>query len=135
MLRIIFGIFFILHGIVHLLYFGHSVRFFELQPGMVWPDGAWAFSRLLGTETTRTLAGILLVIAAFGFALGGVGLFAKQPWWRPATLSVAAFSTVIYLLLWDGAFQHLPNKGAVGILINLAIIVIVLLFGSSILPN
>ena len=42
MFRIIFGIFIILHGLVHLLYFGQSTRYFELQPGMVWPDGAWA---------------------------------------------------------------------------------------------
>jgi hypothetical protein len=42
------GIFLVLHGLVHLLYFGQSARYFELKPGMTWPDGAWAFSRLLG---------------------------------------------------------------------------------------
>ena len=33
MLKILFGVFIILHGFVHLLYFGHSARYFELQPG------------------------------------------------------------------------------------------------------
>jgi hypothetical protein len=31
------GIFFLLHGLVHLLYAGQSLRFFELRPGMTWP--------------------------------------------------------------------------------------------------
>jgi hypothetical protein len=35
MLRFIIGVFIVLHGLVHLLYFGHSRRLFELQPGML----------------------------------------------------------------------------------------------------
>jgi len=58
MIRILFGVFLVLHGLVHLLYYGQSARHFELQPGMVWPDGSWAFSRLLGDELVRSLAGV-----------------------------------------------------------------------------
>jgi len=47
LLRLIIGVFIVLHGLVHLLYFGQSWRFFELQPEMVWPEDSWAFSRLL----------------------------------------------------------------------------------------
>ena len=128
MIRIIFGVFLVLHGFVHLLYFGQSARYFELQPGMAWPDGAWAFSRLLGNETTRMLASIFLVLAGIGFAAGGVGVIARQAWWRPAVVAVAIFSAVLYLLLWDGAWQHLDNKGWIGILINAAILAAVLIF-------
>jgi uncharacterized membrane protein YphA (DoxX/SURF4 family) len=128
MIRILFGVFFVLHGLVHLLYFGQSARYFELQPGMLWPDGSWAFSRFLGNATTRNLAGILLILAAVGFVAGGAGIFLKQAWWRPAVVTVAAFSVVIYLLFWDGGLQYLDNKGGVGILINLAILSAVLLF-------
>ncbi len=127
MLRIMIAIFFALHGIVHMLYLGQSARVFELQPGMVWPDGAWAFSGLLGNGATRSMANILLVIAALAFALGGGALLIKQPLWRPIIIGAAAFSSVIYLLLWDGGFQQLSNKGAVGILINVAILVAVLI--------
>lgn len=128
MIRIIFGVFIVLHGFVHLLYFGQSARYFELQPGMVWPDGAWAFSKLLGDGSTRTLASIFLVLAAIGFVAGGGGILAKQAWWRPVVVAVAAFSAVSYLLLWDGAWQNLDNKGAIGILINAAILAAVLIF-------
>lgn len=82
MQTIITGIFLVLHGLVHLLYFGQSRRLFELRPKMVWPDGSWAFSKLVGDtrsspvdETTRLLASVALVLAAIGFMAGGLGLF------------------------------------------------------------
>jgi hypothetical protein len=127
MATVIFGVFLILHGLVHLLYVGQSQRLFELQPGMTWPDGSWAFSRLVGDAVARSLAGILLVITAAAFIAGGVGVLAQQAWWRPPLLGAATLSAVIYILLWDGSAQRLDHKGAVGILISLAVLVMVLL--------
>lgn len=128
MIRILFGIFIVLHGLVHLLYFGQSAGFFELQPGMVWPDGAWAFSKYLGNENTRMLANILLVLAALVFIVGGVAILANQDWWRMIVISAAIFSTTIYLVLWNGRFENLANNGWVGIIINLVILITMLLF-------
>jgi len=128
MMSILFAVFLILHGLVHVLYFGQSARYFELQPGMVWPDGSWAFSRLLGEVGNRNLANVLLLLAAIVFVAGGIGIFARQSWWRPVILAAALFSSFIYLLLWDGGWSHLDNKGGVGILINLAILLALLVF-------
>jgi hypothetical protein len=125
-MTIIFGVFCVLHGVVHLLYFGQSARYFELQPGMVWPDGAWAFSRLLGDESTRMLANIALILAALGFAAAGVSILLQQSWWRPVIIAASVFSIVIYALLWNGKMQRLDNQGWVGILINVALLVLVL---------
>ncbi len=125
---IIMGIFLVLHGLVHLLYAGQSRRFFELRPNMVWPDGSWAFSRFLGDETTRWLVGISLVLTALGFVVGGLGLFIKQDWWWIAAVGSAVLSTAIFILFWNGKFQALDDQGGVGMLINLAILAIVLLF-------
>lgn len=125
-MTIIFGIFCVLHGVVHLLYFGQSARYFELQPGMVWPDGAWAFSRLLGDELTRMLANIALILAALGFAAAGVGVLLEQSWSRSVIIAASIFSTAIYVLLWNGKMQRLDNQGWVGILINVALLVLVL---------
>jgi hypothetical protein len=128
MIRILFGIFIVLHGLVHMLYFGQSARYFELQPGMLWPDGSWAFSRLLGEMAARNLASVFLVLAAIGFVTGGVEVFARQAWWRSVVVVTAIFSSAIYFLFWDGGWGHLDNKGGIGILINLAILVALLLF-------
>jgi hypothetical protein len=127
MFRIIFGVFIVLHGLVHLLYFGQSARYFELQPEMVWPDGSWAFSRLLGDEATRILASISCVLAAIGFIAGGIGILVSQAWWRPVVVGSAAFSAVIIVLFWDGELQMLDDKGGIGLLINLAILVALLI--------
>jgi hypothetical protein len=122
MFRIIFGVFIVLHGLVHLLYFGQSARYFELQPEMIWPDGSWAFSRLLGDEATRILASISYVLAAIGFVAGGIGILVRQAWWRPVVVGSAAFSAVIIVLFWDGVAQMLDDKGGIGLLINIAIL-------------
>jgi hypothetical protein len=122
----IVGAFIVLHGLVHLLYFGQSLRLFELQPGMVWPDGSWAFSRLFGDNVTRMLASITCILAAVGFVMGGAGIFFSQSWWRTAVVASAAFSGVLYLLFWNGRLERLDNQGGVGFLINVAILIAVL---------
>lgn len=127
MLQFVFGVFIVLHGLVHLLYAGQSARRFELKPGMVWPDGSWAFSRLLGDQATRNLARISLVLAAISFVAGGIGILVGQAWWRPVVVSAAALSAVVYCLFWNGRRQNLDGQGGIGLLINLAILVAVLI--------
>jgi hypothetical protein len=128
MLRILFGVFLILHGMVHLLYAGQSWRSFELSSGLTWPDGAWLFSRMLGDETTRLFATILLVLAALGLAVSGLGLFFRADWWRTVTTISAVFSSVLYFVMWNGKFERLPDQGGVGTLLNIAVLVLVLVF-------
>jgi hypothetical protein len=127
MLRFIIGVFIVLHGLVHLLYFGQSWRLFELQPGMTWPDGSWAFSGLLGDSATRLLASIACVLAAIGFVASGTGILVRQAWWRPVVVSAAAFSAVVFVLFWNGQMQKLDNQGGIGLLINIAILAAVVI--------
>jgi hypothetical protein len=109
-MSIIIGIFFILHAFVHLLYAGQALRFFELRPGLAWPAGAWAFSRLLGDPATRWLAAVSLVLAALGFLSAALGLFFGAGWARTVTLGAAGLSILIYLLFWDGEFREAAQK-------------------------
>ena len=118
MIKVGFSIFLILHGLVHLLYAGQSQRIFELKPGMTWPDGSWAFSGLAGFGGTRILATIMLVAGALLYIAAGAGSFLKSDWWRSIALAAAIFSTLLYILLWDGSLQDLSGEGAIGILIN-----------------
>ena len=127
MQTIITGAVFVLHGVVHLLYFGQSRRIFELRPKLVWPDGSWAFSKILGDETTRLVASIALILTAAGFVAGGLGIFTRQAWWRPLILVSAALSAAIFVLFWDGKIEAIDAKGGVGLLISVAILIIVLI--------
>jgi hypothetical protein len=121
-MTLLFGIFVLLHGLVHLLYVAHSARLFELKPGMAWPDGSWAFSRLFGDEAIRVVASVSLILAALALVAGGIGVLAGQAWRRPVIAGAAAFSSAAYLLLWNGKVQNLDGQGAIGILINVAIL-------------
>jgi len=128
MLKILFSIFLVCHGLVHLLYAGQSRRSFELRPNMTWPDGAWMLSRFLNNETIRLLALVMLGLAALGFAMGGVGLFFNADWCRMITTVSTVYSTILFLVFWDGKFQAVDDQGGIGILINLAILVALLIF-------
>jgi hypothetical protein len=126
-MKTVFGIFFILHGLVHLLYAGQSLRLFELRPGLIWPDGSWLFSKLVGDGATRIMAGILLALGALVLIAGGLGLILSSSWWRPVVVGASGFSALLFMLLWNGRFKVLDEQGAVGLLIDLLILVIVLI--------
>ncbi len=128
MVKIIAGVFLILHALVHLLYFGQSARLFELKAGMTWPDSSWAFSKLLGDNTTRTLAVIFCILAAVGFVISAGGVFFSQSWWRTAIIAASTFSIILFFLFWNGRLQQLDSQGGVGILIDAAILAAVLVF-------
>ena len=121
-----FGVFIILHGLVHLLYFGQSRRIFRLHPDMDWPDDSWAFSRFLDYDVIRVLAGSACVLATAGFVAGGLGILLETAWWRPLVVGSAVFSALLFILFWDGEGRRVANKGGVDVLINMAILFVVL---------
>lgn len=43
-------------------------------------------------------------------------------------VGVSIFSSVLYILFWDGGWQNLDDKGGVGLLINVALLTAVLHF-------
>lgn len=122
MLEIILGVFLILHGLVHLLYAGHSLGLFTLQEGLSWPDGSWAFSRLIGDQRTGLLGGFAFTLAAVGFVVGGIGFLAGFGWWQPVLTTSAVYAIVITILFWDGTFRKLADQGGAGLLIDAAIL-------------
>ena len=126
-IRIVVGLFMVLHGLVHLLYFGHGLRFFEL-PGLAWPDRSWAFSRLLGQGAARWLAAVSCVVAMVGFVAGGIAILAGSAWWQPVIVGSAIFSSAIFILCWDATFKKLADQGLIAILINGAVLVALLMF-------
>jgi hypothetical protein len=96
---------------------------------MGWTGESWVFRALLDDGITRSLASVLYVMAALGFVAGGIGVLAQQAWWRPVTVGSAAFSAAIIILFWDGRIQMPVEKGLLGLLINLALLVALLIFG------
>jgi hypothetical protein len=123
LINILLGIIRILHALVHLLYAGQSLRLFELRPDMHWPDGSWLFRKQPEDNAIRLIVSISLMLAALGFAVAGLGLFLRQDWWLPVTVGSVVLSTAIFTVFWDGKRQSLADNGGIGVLINLAILV------------
>jgi hypothetical protein len=126
-MEFLIGIFTILHGLVHLLYFGQSRKLFKLRPDLNWPEGSWAFSKLLGDEKTRSIANISFILSAIVFVAGGIGMLIKHGWWPPIVIVSAAFSSVSIILFWDGKMKKLNDKGGIGLLINIAFLVAIII--------
>lgn len=125
MLEILFGIFLILHGLVHLIWFGISRGLIE---GIQWTGKSWLLSNLFDTNTVKILGDIFYVIATILFLITGIAYIAQIDWRKSIILIAVIFSTMTILLFWDGIRKNLPDKGFIGILINIAIVIVVYIF-------
>lgn len=125
MIQPLIGIFIILHGLVHLWYVVLSFRLVEFQPEMGWTGTSWLLSGNVQETTLRTLAGILFIASAFAFVISGIAVFANADWLKTFLLASALFSSLIMLVFWDGKLNLLVQKGVIGILINLGIIIMI----------
>ena len=131
MIKLLISIFIILHGLVHIWYFTLSRRLVEFEAQMGWSGKSWLFSGLLGDAGTRMLASLSYIFATLVFVASGVGIFLDTAWWRPLLLFSALISSVVIILFWDGKLQMLLEKGALGLLINIVIIVALFVFNWS----
>lgn len=68
------------------------------------------------------------MLAAIGLIASGIGILVGQPWWRTVLVGSILFSSIIFILLWDGVVHRLDNQGAIAILINAAILAALLIF-------
>ena len=128
MLRFLIGIFFVLHGLVHLWYVTLSQRLVEFQPEMGWSGNSWILTTPIGDSVTRFLASGLFSLVALVFTASGIGIIMRSEWTRPTLLGAALLSMVIIFLFWDGKPQMLVKKGLLGLLVNLIVLVALLVF-------
>ena len=126
MLSTLFGLFVILHGLVHLWPFVLSQGLVEYQPEMGWTGESWLLTGMVGDGVTRMAASVLYALAMVLFVASGVGLFARGDWWRPLLAASAAFSSIVILVFWDGTRGQLVEKGLVGFLIDGGIVLLIL---------
>jgi hypothetical protein len=130
MIRILIGVFIVLHGLVHLLYFALSRKYFELEPPLVgWPERSWVLSRRLNASTTRSVASVLYVLATILFVVSGISVLIEAAWATPLLVVASVFSSAIIYLFWDGSRRRMPDKGLIGIPINIALLVVLLILG------
>ncbi len=128
MAKTAFGIFIVLHGLVHLWYVVLAQRLVELKPEMGWSGQSWAVTPLLGDPATRLLATVVFVLVTAGMVIGGTGVVVQASWWRPLLIGTLVVSALGIVLFWDGSPALLVEKGVLGLLINVVLLVALLGF-------
>ena len=117
------GILFILHGLVHLLYMGHSLGYFELEKGLSWPNNSRLLSGISGEGIKQQIAGILCILAAVFFVLSGLFMLIGYSWNHAEVFTAVGISTLLFVAFWDGSMNKLPAQGGIAILINVFILI------------
>lgn len=105
-MRVLVALFLVGHGLVHAIDVGQARRLYRVEAGATWPDGSWALTRAWGDPTTGCLVAIVFSLVAAAFAVAGVALLARAPWWAPwwapITGVAAVASAIVLVVAWDG---------------------------------
>lgn len=127
MLTTLAGIVLTLHGLVHLWFMMLALRLIPFEPDMGWTGYSWAFSRVFKDDLISPLAGFLFGVVALGFIISGI-LYPDKAYWVDSLLLVTAIlSSFVLVLFWDGSTKNLVQKGLIGLLINVVIILLTIL--------
>ncbi len=135
MLRLLGGVFIILHGLVHLWYLTLSQGWVEFQSEMGWDGSSWLLSKFLPDASLRPIASSLFLLSSFAFIASGIGVFLQADWTRSVLIAAAILSSAVILLFWDGRGAMLVQKGILGLLINLVILAGLLGFPQLMMTN
>ena len=122
------GVFIALHGLVHAMYVGQALRWFELREGMTWPDGA-VLLPVFSNTTLHVVAAFTIGLASLALVVGGAGIALDAGWGRPVTLVAAIAASVFHVLLWNGDIRTAADQGLYGVIINIVIVVWILATG------
>lgn len=125
-----YGLAFLLfaHGWVHFVYVASSQGWFGPGEGWGWNGRSWLLSSALDERTILTLASVLFVLVALGFAGGAVGYLFVSGWWASVLAGSAVLSAVMYVVMWDGRGTELFAKGALGLLIDVGVLLWLFVF-------
>lgn len=118
------GIFFVLHGLVHLLYFSISQGWI-IDESIGWSMDSWLLSGILHPSGIKIIASISFAIIIILFLISGILVLVDSDYWIQSILISTIFSSFIFLIFWDGHLSKLPDQGIIGILINVAIIIFI----------
>ena len=118
-MRVVPGAVLILHGLMHLLGFMVYLRLANIESLPY--STALLSGKLEVGEVGARVFGLLWLLAAVGFVVAGVAVFALLPWWGTFTLWVALLSLVVTVLA-------LPDSWF-GVVVNVVILAYLLVGG------
>lgn len=111
---------------MHFVYAASTRGWLGPGEGWGWSGHSWLLSSVLEEEPIRKLASVFFVVVALGFVIGAIGYVFSREWWATVLVGTALLSTFLYTAMWDGRFTSLPEKGALGVLVDVAVLVWIL---------
>lgn len=118
-------VFILLHGLVHVWYFLLSSQLVTYKSDMGWN----AQSKLLfswSEKERRLVASMLYLYVTILFILAVVGYWVQTLWWSDTLMMACISSSVVILLFFDGTFKKLVQKGLIGLILNIVILIYVM---------
>ena len=115
-MHIIIGLFFIAHGVAHLVGF---LSYWQITTIETMP---YKTTQLAGRidfgDTGIRVMGILWLVGMLAFIASGLGLIFLQPWWQALTLYTTIYSSVLSILGWpDSRYGLIINIIILGYLV------------------
>ena len=122
---LLISLFLIAHGWAHVWYVALSQRLVEYKPEMGWTGESWILSSILNKQLTQLVSTFGYSVSLIGFIIGGVSLYLGKDWWSSIVLASSIISLLTVILYWDGELSMIVEKGLIGIIINVALIVLI----------
>ena len=128
--RIIIGIFIILHGLVHFLYIAVTQGWLK-ESGMAWNEKSLLLSKLIDETGSNKVALVTYSISIVLFVASGIVYMTEAVWWQKLIIISVIFSSITIVLFWDGIFKNMAEKGFIGVIINMAILTLSLIYNNK----
>ncbi len=123
MLKILLSILIFLHGAVHVWYvllIGNVVKF---SPDMGWTGKSWLLPGVAVEGFYRVAGMVVYILSALLFIISSCGLLMNKSWYQLWLFISAVVSSIAVIFFFDGRFQMLVQKGMIGLILNIIIIV------------
>lgn len=119
----VLGFLLIAHGYVHFMYVASSQKWLDPGEGWGWNGKSWLLSKSFDQGSILNAASVLFLLVALGFVAGAIGYVLALDWWVAVLAGSAILSSILYVLMWDGEGTGLFEKGGLGVLINIAVLI------------
>lgn len=124
MLKTILSIAIVLHGLVHIWYVLLLSKVVKFQPDMGWTGASWLFPAADESPAIRYTGITMYALVTLLFVTSGISLMTGNSLTSKLLVLSAILSSVLILFFFDGLFNMVVQKGLVGLIFNLMIIIL-----------
>lgn len=116
------GTFVLFHGLVHIWFFFLAARLVEFKTDMGWTGKSWLLSGIGSELLIQKIAILLYLASTVLFIFSAFGIWFQNVWQEKLIVISVIVSSFTILLFFDGFLRFIIQKGVIGLIINIIII-------------